>query len=145
VSELVKLPLAGVNLAGGFLQVRGKGGKERLIPVGDAARDALVRYLAEARPPSRSGAVFLSVRGAPMTRQNFWDRLVRYARGVGLRGKLSPHVLRHSFATHLLNHGADLRVVQALLGHASLTTTEIYTHVSRERLKEVHRTYHPRG
>ncbi len=145
VSELVKLPLAGVNLPGGFLQVRGKGGKERLIPLGDVARDALLRYLAEARPPSRSPAVFLSIRGTAMTRQNFWERLVGYARSVGLRGKVSPHVLRHSFATHLLNHGADLRVVQALLGHASLTTTEIYTHVSKERLRKVHATYHPRA
>jgi integrase/recombinase XerD len=145
VSELVNLPLSGVNLPGGFLQVRGKGGKERLIPLGDVARDALLRYLAAARPPGRSPAVFLSVRGAAMTRQNFWERLVNYARGVGLRGKVSPHVLRHSFATHLLNHGADLRVVQAMLGHASLTTTEIYTHVSKERLKQVHATFHPRA
>lgn len=145
VSELVKLPFAGVNLPGGFLQVRGKGGKERLIPLGDVARDALVRYLGEARAPSRSSALFLSIRGSAMTRQNFWERLVGYARGAGLRGKVSPHVLRHSFATHLLNHGADLRVVQALLGHASLTTTEIYTHVSKERLKQVHQKFHPRA
>jgi integrase/recombinase XerD len=145
VSELVNLPLSGLNLAGGFLQVRGKGGKERLVPIGDVARDALVRYLETARPPSRSPAVFLSIRGTAMTRQNFWERLVDYARAAGLRGKVSPHVLRHSFATHLLNHGADLRVVQALLGHASLTTTEIYTHVSKERLKKVHATFHPRA
>lgn len=144
VTELVTLPLRAVHLDGGFLRVKGKGNKERLVPLGDVARDQLLRYLREVRPPG-DGAVFLSRRGTPMTRQNFWERLVRYARLAGLRGKVSPHVLRHSFATHLLNHGADLRVVQAMLGHADISTTQIYTHVTRERLKAVHAEFHPRG
>ena len=145
VTELVTLPLKGVHLEGGFLRVRGKGNKERMVPMGDVARDRLVEYLRDVRPPSGDGPVFLSRLGRAMTRQNFWERLVRYARLAGLRGKVSPHVLRHSFATHLLNHGADLRVVQAMLGHADISTTQIYTHVTRERLKAVHAQFHPRG
>ncbi|MBM4367192.1 MAG: site-specific tyrosine recombinase XerD [Deltaproteobacteria bacterium] len=144
VSELVKLPASAVHLEGGFLRVQGKGGKERLIPCGEVATEWLVRYWAEARPRGGSAA-FLSRQGRAMTRQNFWVRLTRYARQAGIRGKVSPHVLRHSFATHLLNHGADLRAVQAMLGHADIGTTEIYTHVSRERLKRVHAEFHPRG
>ncbi len=144
VSELVGLPLAGVHLEGGFLRVRGKGKKERLIPMGDVARERLVEDLGGVRPPGGT-AVFLSRLGRPMTRQNFWARLVRYARLAGVRGKVSPHVLRHSFATHLLNHGADLRAVQAMLGHADTSTTQLYTHVPRERLKRVHAEFHPRG
>lgn len=144
VSELVLLPLSAVHVEGGFLRVRGKGNKERLIPMGDVARDLLVHYVSKVRQPGGS-AVFLSRRGTAMTRQNFWERLLRYARLAGVRGKVSPHVLRHSFATHLLNHGADLRAVQAMLGHADISTTQIYTHVSRERLKRVHAEFHPRG
>lgn len=144
VSELVGLPLSGVHLEGGFLRVRGKGSKERLIPMGDIARDLVVHYVSEVRKPGGS-ALFLSRRGTAMTRQNFWLRLVAYARLAGVRGKVSPHVLRHSFATHLLNHGADLRAVQAMLGHVDISTTQIYTHVTRERLKRVHAEFHPRG
>ena len=144
VSELVLLPLSAVHIEGGFLRVRGKGNKERLIPMGDVARDLLLHYVGKVRGPGGS-AVFLSRRGSAMTRQNFWERLVGYARQAGVRGKVSPHVLRHSFATHLLNHGADLRAVQAMLGHADISTTQIYTHVSRERLKRVHAEFHPRA
>lgn len=144
VSELVGLPLSGVHLEGGFLRVRGKGNKERLIPMGDPARDLLVHYIGKVRKPGGS-ALFLTRRGTAMTRQNFWLRLVTYARLAGVRGKVSPHVIRHSFATHLLNHGADLRAVQAMLGHVDISTTQIYTHVTRERLKRVHAEFHPRG
>ncbi len=144
VSELVKLPAAAVHLEGGFLRVLGKGGKERLIPCGEVATEWLVRYWKEARPRGGSAA-FLSRQGRAMTRQNFWVRLTGYAKRAGIKGKVSPHVLRHSFATHLLNHGADLRAVQAMLGHADIATTEIYTHVSRERLKRIHAEFHPRG
>lgn len=145
VSELVGLPLAAVHVEGGFLKVTGKGRKERLIPVGEVALALIDRYVREVRGAAPERALFLSRLGAPMTRQNFWERLVRYARLAGVRGKVSPHVLRHSFATHLLSHGADLRAVQAMLGHADITTTQIYTHVERERLKRIHRELHPRG
>ncbi len=144
VSELVTLPVSGVHLEGGFVRVHGKGGKERLVPLGDVARALLIEYLSKPRP-SGAKAVFLSRRGRMMTRQNFWERLGRHAKMAGIRGKVSPHVLRHSFATHLLNHGADLRVLQAMLGHADISTTQIYTHVTRERLKRVHAEFHPRG
>lgn len=144
VSELVLLPAAGVHLEGGFLRVRGKGSKERIVPVGERARELLVRYWTEARPLGGKYA-FLSRFGKPMGRLNFWLRMTHYAKLAGLEGKVSPHVLRHSFATHLLNHGADLRVVQAMLGHADISTTQIYTHVTRERLKAVHAEFHPRG
>ena len=144
VSELVMLPAAAVHLEGGFLRVRGKGNKERIVPMGDRARDWLLRYWQNARPVGGKYA-FLSRLGKPMGRLNFWLRLTRYAKLTGLGGKVSPHVLRHSFATHLLNHGADLRAVQAMLGHADISTTQIYTHVTRERLKAVHAEFHPRG
>jgi integrase/recombinase XerD len=150
VSELTGLKLSQVSLDAGVVRVLGKGGKERLVPLGEEAIVWLKRYLAQARPdlagPRRGDAVFLTTRGGPMTRQAFWTRLKRFAIQAGIpAASLSPHVLRHAFATHLLNHGADLRVVQLLLGHADITTTTIYTHVARERLKKLHAQHHPRG
>jgi integrase/recombinase XerD len=150
VSELVELPLAALNPRQGVLRLTGKGGKERLVPVGEEALDWLDRYLKTARPLLLRGgqprAMFLSNRGQAMTRQMFWTLAKRYARQAGIdAAKVSPHVLRHSFATHLLNHGADLRVLQLLLGHSTLSTTQIYTLVAREKLKNLHRQHHPRG
>jgi len=150
VSELVSLKLAQVALDAGVVRVLGKGSKERLVPLGEEAVAWLRRYLAEARPALAGGggsdAMFLTARMGPMTRQAFWTLVKRYAVKAGIRAaSLSPHVLRHAFATHLLNHGADLRVVQLLLGHADITTTTIYTHVARERLKRLHAQHHPRG
>ncbi len=149
VSELVGLPLGALNLEIGLLRVVGKRRKERLVPLGDIAGGWLEKYLDEAPPAllkrRRSDAVFVTNRGGPMTRQHFHLLVDRYARRAGIDRKISPHVLRHSFATHLLEHGADLRSVQEMLGHADLSTTEIYTHVNRERLKVVHREHHPRG
>ncbi|MCG6873249.1 MAG: site-specific tyrosine recombinase XerD [Gammaproteobacteria bacterium] len=149
VSELVSLELLRVDTAAGVVRVIGKGDRERLVPVGEEALDWLNQYLAEARGSllrgRASNALFLTARGGPMTRQAFWHNLKRYGRKAGISGKLSPHSLRHAFATHLLNHGADLRTVQMLLGHADLSTTQIYTHVARERLKEIHARHHPRG
>lgn len=155
VSELVALPTLAVNLRQGVLRVRGKGGKERLVPIGAEAQHWLERYLAEARPvlarasAARSAnptALFLAATGEPWTRQRFWARLKALATVAGIDpANVTPHGLRHSFATHLLNHGADLRVVQMLLGHSSLSTTQIYTHVAREGLKRLHATHHPRG
>jgi integrase/recombinase XerD len=149
VSELVQLGLLSVGLAEGVLRVAGKGAKERLVPFGEEAHGWLRRYLAEARPAilgaRRSDALFVTVRGEAMTRQMFWQLVKKHARGAGIDAPLSPHTLRHAFATHLLNHGADLRVVQLLLGHADITTTTIYTHVARERLKQLHARHHPRG
>lgn len=144
VSELVRLPAAAVHLEGGFLRVVGKGRKERIIPMGERARELLVRYWESDRPVGAKFA-FLSRLGAPMGRLNFWLRLEKYAQVVGIADRVSPHVLRHSFATHLLNHGTDLRLVQAMLGHADISTTQIYTHVTTERLKAVHAAAHPRG
>jgi integrase/recombinase XerD len=149
VSELVGLSVAQVNLDMGVVRVMGKGSKERLVPLGEEALDWLRRYLAEARPAllqqQQSNAMFVTVRGGGMTRQMFWYLIKRHARLGGLSKPLSPHTLRHAFATHLLNHGADLRVVQMLLGHADISTTQIYTHVARERLKQLHAAHHPRG
>lgn len=155
VSELVELPTLAVNLRQGVLRVRGKGGKERLVPIGAEAQHWLERYLAEARPvlagPATArrqspSALFLDAKGEPPTRQWFWARLKALAVVAGIDpAKVTPHGLRHSFATHLLNHGADLRVVQMLLGHSSLSTTQIYTHVAREGLKRLHAAHHPRG
>ncbi len=152
VSELVRLPLADVNLRAGFVRVTGKGRKTRLVPMGAGARDAIVRYLAEVRPAWLRGrdepALFLTERGRPMTRQGFWKLLGAYARAAGVRavgGAVSPHKLRHSFATHLLERGADLRAVQAMLGHADIATTQLYTHVSRAHLIEQYRKAHPRA
>ncbi|MBU3697828.1 site-specific tyrosine recombinase XerD [Dechloromonas sp.] len=150
VSELVGLHLHEISLADGVLRAFGKGSKERLVPLGQIAIDWLVRYLNEARSEILNGqysdALFVTGRGGPMTRQAFWQLIKRYALLAGIAPeKLSPHVLRHAFATHLLNHGADLRVVQLLLGHADISTTQIYTHVARERLKTLHAQHHPRG
>jgi integrase/recombinase XerD len=150
VSELVNLRLHEVSFNEGVLRALGKGSKERLVPLGEQAIDWLGRYLNEARREilngQQSDALFITARGGPMTRQAFWQLIKRYAPLAGIAPeKLSPHVLRHAFATHLLNHGADLRVVQLLLGHADISTTQIYTHVARERLKSLHAIHHPRG
>lgn len=148
VSELIGLKLGGVDLRRGAVRVMGKGGKERLVPMGEEAVDWLQRYLREARPEhavAGDDTLFLTARGTAMTRQNFWQRLRLHAQVAGIRSALSPHTLRHAFATHLLEHGADLRTLQALLGHADLSTTQIYTHVARARLRELHARHHPRG
>ena len=150
VSELVNLKLHEIGFNEGVLRVLGKGSKERLVPLGELAIDWLTRYLNEARPEilkgQQSNAMFVTARGGAMTRQAFWQLIKRYGLIAGIAPeKLSPHVLRHAFATHLLNHGADLRVVQLLLGHADISTTQIYTHVARERLKSLHTMHHPRG
>jgi len=149
VSELVKLPTHQLNLQRGVVQVIGKGGRERLVPIGEEAAHWLERYLRQGRPElvgqAVAEAVFVSRRGQGMTRQNFWMLIKRYAKQAGVSAKLSPHTLRHAFATHLLEHGADLRAVQMLLGHRDLSTTQIYTHVTRARLKSMHEKHHPRG
>lgn len=149
VSELVGLSVAQVSLDMGVVRVMGKGSKERLVPLGEEALDWVRRYLAEARTAllnnKISSAMFVTARGGGMTRQMFWYLIKRHAKHGGLNKPLSPHTLRHAFATHLLNHGADLRVVQLLLGHADISTTQIYTHVARERLKALHAVHHPRG
>jgi integrase/recombinase XerD len=149
VSELVTLTMTQVNLRQGLVRVTGKGDKERLVPLGMEALDWLQRYLKEGRPEivkrRTPDALFPNKRGAAMTRQAFWYLVKRYARIAEISRPLSPHVLRHAFATHLLNHGADLRVVQMLLGHSDISTTQIYTHVARERLKSLHAQHHPRG
>jgi integrase/recombinase XerD len=149
VSELVGMSSLSVSLVDGVVRVVGKGNKERLVPLGEEARDWIERYLREARPVLLAGrssdALFVTVRGAAMTRQMFWTLIKRHAFAADIHAPLSPHTLRHAFATHLLNHGADLRVVQMLLGHADITTTQIYTHVARERLKALHAAHHPRG
>ncbi|HAR32191.1 MAG TPA: site-specific tyrosine recombinase XerD [Gammaproteobacteria bacterium] len=149
VSELVGLSTTALNLRQGVLRVVGKGSKERLVPVGQTALDWVLRYLGEARPTlisgSPTGALFPSRRGQVMTRQTFWHAIKRHSRAAGILREISPHTLRHAFATHLLNHGADLRAVQMMLGHADLSTTQIYTHVASARLKDLHRTHHPRG
>ncbi|MCL2830508.1 MAG: site-specific tyrosine recombinase XerD [Betaproteobacteria bacterium] len=149
VSELIGLKLHEIDIDAGLVRVFGKGAKERLVPLGEEARDWNMRYLGEARPALLSGrqsdALFVTARAAAMTRQMFWTLIKRHARSAGLPAeRLSPHGLRHAFATHLINHGADLRVVQLLLGHSDISTTQIYTHVARERLKNLHRQYHPR-
>lgn len=149
VSELVSLPMQAVDLQVGIALVRGKGDKERLVPMGDRAIQLIARYLAESRPildgMHRSAGLFVSRRGTPMTRQNFWQRLRRHAQHAGIRRPVSPHVLRHSFATHLLEHGADLRALQAMLGHVDISTTQIYTHVRRARLTAIYGEHHPRA
>jgi integrase/recombinase XerD len=152
VSELCTLPLADVNLRAGYLRVTGKGKKTRMVPMGAAARDAIAAYVEQVRPgwlrDPAEPALFVTERGGPMTRQGFWKLLGGYARAAGVRlprGQVSPHKLRHSFATHLLAHGADLRAVQAMLGHADIATTQLYTHVSRARLVERYRAAHPRA
>ncbi|MCZ2496255.1 site-specific tyrosine recombinase XerD [Xylophilus sp. Kf1] len=150
VSELIGLRLFELSMNDGVVRVTGKGSKERLVPFGQVARDWLQRYLAQSRGELMAGRqsedLFVTTRdGTAMTRMNFWLVVRRYALMAGMRGKLSPHTLRHAFATHLLNHGADLRSVQLLLGHADISTTTIYTHVARERLKTLHGAHHPRG
>ena len=149
VSELVTLKSAQVSHDMGVVRVMGKGSKERLVPLGEEAIAWLTRYAREARPALLSGKVtedlFVTARGAAMTRQAFWQLIKRYATRAALGKPISPHTLRHAFATHLLNHGADLRVVQLLLGHSDISTTQIYTHVARERLKQLHTKHHPRG
>ena len=149
VSELVELQAVHVSLGEGVLRVTGKGAKERLVPFGQQAREWIERYVADARAEILDGqaspALFVTVQGAAMSRQMFWKLVKRHALQAGIRTHLSPHTLRHAFATHLLNHGADLRVVQLLLGHADISTTTIYTHVARERLRQLHAEHHPRG
>ncbi len=149
VSELVALKLVEVSLNDGVLRITGKGSKTRLVPFGAEARRWLERYLKDARGIILNGqvddALFVTGRGGAMTRQMFWILIKKHAQKAGIQGPLSPHTLRHAFATHLLNHGADLRVVQLLLGHADISTTQIYTHVARERLKHLHAQHHPRG
>jgi integrase/recombinase XerD len=149
VSELVQLPSINLGLNEGVLRIRGKGSRERLVPFGAEAHVWLQRYLHEARPvilgPQASEDLFVTRRGGCMTRQMFWQLIKRYAVVAGITAPLSPHTLRHAFATHLLNHGADLRAVQMLLGHADIGTTTIYTHVARERLRLLHAQHHPRG
>jgi integrase/recombinase XerD len=149
VSELVTLKTVHLGLDEGALRVTGKGSKERMVPFGAEAHAWLRRYLAQGRPSILKGqasdALFVTARGGPMTRQMFWTLVKRHAASAGITAPLSPHTLRHAFATHLLNHGADLRAVQMLLGHADISTTTIYTHVARERLRQLHAAHHPRG
>lgn len=148
VSELVGLRMEQVNLRQGVVLVRGKGNKERLVPMGEEAQDWILRFLQHGRPLMVKHAtdfLFPSKRGIGMTRQTFWHRIKHYAILAAVVSPLSPHTLRHAFATHLLNHGADLRVVQMMLGHSDLSTTQIYTHVASERLKSIHQTHHPRA
>ena len=149
VTELVEMKLNQLSLDMGVVRVVGKGSKERLVPVGEEALTWIRRYMDNARPEILAGrqadALFITSRGGSMTRQAFWYLIRRYADRAGMRSGISPHTLRHAFATHLLNHGADLRVVQMLLGHADISTTQIYTHVARERLKQLHAKHHPRG
>jgi integrase/recombinase XerD len=150
VSELVALELGALNLRAGVVRALGKGDKERIVPLGEEAVRWVQRYLNRARPELLHGAadcdaVFVTRRGRGMTRQAFWQLIRRHARTAGIERPLSPHTLRHAFATHLLNHGADLRVVQLLLGHSDLSTTQIYTHVAQARLSALHAAHHPRG
>lgn len=148
VSELIALRAKDINMDEGFLLCRGKGGKERIVPLGRSACRAVRRYEDKARPLFEKAAsefLFLTRRGGPFTRQGFWKLLKAYARAAGISSKISPHVLRHSFATHLLERGADLRSVQLMLGHSQITTTQIYTHVSRERLRRIYDQFHPRA
>lgn len=149
VSELTALTINAMNWQVGYLTVFGKGGKERIVPVGKSAHGCLITYVEQARPlllkERKSNVLFLNRSGKGLTRQGFWKIVRQYAAQAGLKKAIHPHTFRHSFATHLLEGGADLRAVQVMLGHADIATTQIYTHVSRERLKEIHRRYHPRG
>jgi len=149
VSEMVSLELNRVNMNQGVVRILGKGNKERLVPLGEVAMDWLGRYMRESRPVLLGKApcaqVFVTARKAGLSRQAFWHSIRKHARAAGIPHEVSPHMLRHSFATHLLNHGADLRVVQLLLGHSDLSTTQIYTHIAREGLKRLHAEHHPRG
>lgn len=149
VSELVQLPLTGCNLAAGFVRVIGKGNKERLIPFGNQAKEKIEQYIKLSRPlilkGKRSNHLFITARGSCMTRLRFWQIIRKTALAAGIDKDISPHMLRHSFATHLLSHGADLRAVQMMLGHADIATTQIYTHIDQDRLKSIHKKFHPRG
>ena len=149
VTELVTMNVAQVSQDMGVVRIIGKGSKERLVPLGEEALSWIRRYVEEARPRildgKRTDALFVTARGESMSRQAFWNLIRRYSTQAALDKPISPHTLRHAFATHLLNHGADLRVVQMLLGHADISTTQIYTHVARERLKQLHQKHHPRG
>ena len=148
VSELIHVKLEDLVMDAGFLRTLGKGSKERIVPFGDAAREAIVAYIERGRPELVKRAdphLFLSNRGRAMSRQSFWMKIVKYARLAGIPSRISPHVLRHSFATHLLENGADLRSVQLMLGHSDISTTQIYTHVSRARLQKMYEQYHPRA
>jgi integrase/recombinase XerD len=149
VSELVGLKFEQISFRQGVVRIIGKGNKERLVPVGEEAMSWLEAYMIQARKKllgeRQCDYLFVTNRGDGMTRQAFWHIIKRHAKKAGISKELSPHTLRHAFATHLLNHGADLRVVQLLLGHADLSTTQIYTHIARERLKELHSKFHPRG
>ena len=148
-SELVGLKLPQINLERGYLSVIGKGSKERVVPMGEPAVNAVRKYITKARPKLLNGretdVLFISSQRRGITRQMFWERIKFYTVKAGIRSNITPHTLRHSFATHLLDNGADLRAVQAMLGHSDISTTQIYTHVSRERLKRIHEKYHPRG
>lgn len=149
VSEVVELPFGQINLSAGLVQVTGKGSKERIVPIGEVAIEWIEKYLISSRPvlvkQKWVETLFVSRIGRSMTRQTLWHRVKNLAFNAGIPGKLSPHTLRHAFATHLLNHGADLRTVQLLLGHSDLSTTQIYTHVAKERLHQIHQQHHPRG
>jgi integrase/recombinase XerD len=149
VSEVVDLMLEGLNIDVGFIRCTGKGGKERIVPIGRDAQTALSRYLAKSRPKLSRRAedrhLFLSRFGKKVSRQSFWKMLKKYARTAGIKKRITPHMLRHSFATHLLEKGADLRSVQEMLGHADISTTQIYTHINKARLKGIHKRFHPRG
>jgi integrase/recombinase XerD len=145
VSELIGLQLEGVNINAGFVRCVGKGSKERIVPLGVSAAMAVAAYLPVRRVRKPTNYLFLNIRGEPLSRMGFWKILRGYGVRAGIKKRLTPHVLRHSFATHLLEHGADLRAVQTMLGHSSISTTEIYTHVVRERLKEIYKSYHPRA
>ena len=148
VSELIKVRLDEMVMDAGFLRTMGKGSKERIVPFGDTARDAILDYIDKGRAEFNKyndPHLFLSLRGRPMTRQSFWMKVSKYARLAGIKSHISPHVLRHSFATHLLENGADLRSVQMMLGHADISTTQIYTHVSRARLQRMYEQFHPRA
>jgi integrase/recombinase XerD len=148
VSELVGLKISNINLEAGYIRTLGKGSKERFIPMGEKAMEAIRDYLTSGRLQLTKGKnspyLFLNSSGGPMSRQGFWKIIKKYGRQSGIKKKITPHSIRHSFATHLLEGGADLRSVQVMLGHADISTTQIYTHVTRERLKKVHEKYHPR-
>lgn len=149
VSEMVELSKEGLNLDIGFVKCRGKGDKERIVPVGKKAKEALVRYIEKVRPKLLKGKedphLFISRLGRKISRQTFWKMIKRYAKLARIKKEITPHTLRHSFATHLLEHGADLRVVQEMLGHADIATTQLYTHIDRTRLKSIHKQFHPRA
>lgn len=149
VTELTRARVSDINIEAGFVRVMGKGAKERVVPIGRPAREKISAYLKDARPrllkQSSSPFLFVARAGRPLTRQGFWKQLKKYARAAGIETRITPHLLRHSFATHLLESGADLRAVQVMLGHADISTTQIYTHVARDKILKVHEKYHPRG